>query len=362
MILADPFPPSLPAPLDAVLTTRTPMDEDVAPMVELIQEDRRRFDPEARVEAEGVRSRLVGLRSWSRRQLVVVPREPVSATPDVVPVGWICVEDRAAGRSNVQWTVAEHVPHRTELIAALLAWAAEVGGSFARHRGIETTQLNVSVDSRDKESRTQLAAAGYGRSRSWLHMERPVSPGEASSTPAPRDGVRVRTVHRHASGLPVAQDVRTVHRILEESFADHFNSYRESFPEFVQRLTEVPGSRWDHWWIAEIQQADGIWWPGGGLVADVMPATARAGEGTYLEYLGVHRSARGRGIAKALLHAAIRDAAQRGRVRVGLEVDADSPTGADGLYRTMGWETTEVTESWHARAESRPSYLLRDEE
>src|SRR5690625_7470873 len=94
--------------------------------------------------------------------------------------------------------------------------------------------------------------------------------------------------------------------MLEESFADHFNSYRESFAEFVQRLTEVPGARWDHWWIAEVQQPDGTWWPGGGLVADLMPATARAGEGTYLEYLGVHRSARGLGIAKALLHAAIR--------------------------------------------------------
>src|SRR5690625_4808646 len=76
------------------------MDEDVGPVVELIQADQRRIDPEARVDPEGVRSRLVGLRSWSRRQLVVVPREPVSSAPEVVPVGWICVEDRAAGRSN----------------------------------------------------------------------------------------------------------------------------------------------------------------------------------------------------------------------------------------------------------------------
>src|SRR5699024_10179926 len=180
----DPFPPSLPAPLEAVLTTRAPMDVDVGPVVELIQADQRRVDPEARVDPEGVRSRLVGLRSWSRRQLVVVPREPVSSGPEVVPVGGICVEDRAAGRSNVQWSVAGHVPHRTELIACLLAWAAEVGGSFARHRGVETTQLNVSVDSRDKDSRTQLAAAGYGRSRSWLHMERPVAPQEAPPLPA----------------------------------------------------------------------------------------------------------------------------------------------------------------------------------
>jgi hypothetical protein len=31
---------------------------------------------------------------------------------------------------------------------------------------------------------------------------------------------------------------------------------------------------------------------------------------------------------------------------VGLEVDADSPTGANGLYESMGWVTDYVTESW----------------
>jgi hypothetical protein len=35
-----------------------------------------------------------------------------------------------------------------------------------------------------------------------------------------------------------------------------------------------------------------------------------------------------------------------GHNRVGLEVDADSPTSADGLYRSMGWETDYQTESW----------------
>jgi len=40
-------------------------------------------------------------------------------------------------------------------------------------------------------------------------------------------------------------------------------------------------------------------------------------------------------------------AAARGRDRVGLEVDADSPTGADGLYTSMGWTTSYVTQSWH---------------
>jgi hypothetical protein len=34
---------------------------------------------------------------------------------------------------------------------------------------------------------------------------------------------------------------------------------------------------------------------------------------------------------------------------VGLEVDADSPTGADALYESLGWTTSYVTESWHRK-------------
>lgn len=52
-------------------------------------------------------------------------------------------------------------------------------------------------------------------------------------------------------------------------------------------------------------------------------------------------------MAKGLLHAVIGDAVERGRDRVCLEVDADSPTGADGLYKSMGWVTDYITESWH---------------
>ena len=134
--------------------------------------------------------------------------------------------------------------------------------------------------------------------------------------------------------------------IRDRSFADHFNSYRESFPEFLSRLREAPGHRWDHWWIADIE-VEGQWVPGGAVVASVLPEDKQGHEGTYVDYIGVHRLARGRGVAKSLLHAVIADTARRGRNRVALEVDADSPTGADGLYESMGWVTRYRTESWH---------------
>ena len=76
------------------------------------------------------------------------------------------------------------------------------------------------------------------------------------------------------------------------------------------------------------------------------PPTRPAPRARYVDYIGVNRAARGRGVAKGLLHTVLADAAERGRDRVGLEVDADSPTSADGLYRSMGWATDYVTESW----------------
>lgn len=176
-------------------------------------------------------------------------------------------------------------------------------------------------------------------------MSRPV--GESDDVLAERPGVHVRRVAKHDDGLPVAQDLHVVHQMLEESFADHFNSYRESFPEFVQRLREDPGHRWDHWWIAEVE-IDGDERPGGALVSSVLPADESGRQGSYVDYIGVHRTARGRGVAKALLHTVIRDVLERGGNRVDLEVDADSDTGADGLYASMGWVTKYRTESWHA--------------
>ncbi|GAA1484334.1 GNAT family N-acetyltransferase [Brachybacterium fresconis] len=359
MPLTDHFPPSLPASLEGRLTTRLPSETDVEPLADLLAAAQREHTPEGIVDEDSLRSQLVGLKSWSRREIVVVPAAADgSPTEDEGPLAWVALEDRARGRTDLQFVVAREAPERKALAAALLDWAVEVGGSFARHRGVESTQMSCDTNELDVDRARLLQAAGYEKVRTWLHMRRSVTADDADGGPEPREGTRMRPVHRHDSGLPVAQDVRTVHRMLEESFADHWGSYRESFAEFVQRLIETPEeAAWDHWWIAEIEREE-MWLPAGGLVAARMPATPTLGEGTYLEYLGVHRSARGHGIAKSLLGAAIRDAAERGRTHVDLEVDADSPTGADGLYESMGWATYERTQSWHSSAPAHTSRLL----
>ena len=86
--------------------------------------------------------------------------------------------------------------------------------------------------------------------------------------------------------------------------------------------------------------------PAGAMVCSVLPADRTGAEGTYVDYIGVNRAARGRGVAKGLLYTMVADSAERGRDRVSLEVDADSPTRADEIYVAMGWVTDYVTESW----------------
>lgn len=346
-----PGPPTLPEGW----TSRAPEPGDVDALVRLHDDALAaagRPAPADRAHETARAEELVaGPSSWTRRQLVAGP-------VGEAPAAWATVHDRAAGRTTVALEVAglDRVVGDVAdaAAAAMLAWAADAAIGIARLRGVERTQLDASAHSADARSHRWLERAGYRHVRTWLQMSRPVTPTDAPA-PEPRPGVTVRRVATSASGIPVAADLQAVHLVLEQSFADHFNSYRESFPEFIARLREDQGHRWDHWWIAEVAMDDGAVLPGGALVASAMAADASGARGTYVEYIGVHRRARGRGVAKALLAAVVADAADRDRAHVALEVDRDSPTGADGLYRALGWTTAYETESWHADVAVEPS-------
>jgi mycothiol synthase len=57
----------------------------------------------------------------------------------------------------------------------------------------------------------------------------------------------------------------------------------------------------------------------------------------YVAAVATRRSARKRGIASALLSCALADARSAGFTAASLTVDADSPTGAFGLYQRAGF-------------------------
>ncbi len=265
---------------------------------------------------------------------------------------WGTVHDRAAGRVLVSVVLDPDLGSdlADRLAAELFDWAAAGAADLARERGLDGTQLDSGAFADDPRQQRWLAAAGFERTRTWFQMSRPVTAadGEAQAQAAVHPDLVVRRVGRAGDGMPDEADLVTVHDVLEEAFADHFNYHAETFDEFVSRLREDPGHRWDHWWVAELADGEGGGRrPAGALVGTVSHGSGQSPDGSYVAYLGVLRSARGRGAARSLLRAVIADAAVRGRSRVGLEVDADSPTGAVDLYTSTGFVTSYVTQSWH---------------
>ncbi|MCL3862365.1 N-acetyltransferase [Actinotalea sp. K2] len=281
----------------------------------------------------------------TRRHLVV-------RDPDDHAQGWATVHDRAAGRVLVSVVVDPDLEPSTAdtLAEGLFGWTARAAAELATSRGLDLTQMDSGAFADDLRQQRWLTRAGFEHTRTWWQMSRPVDEAEGDAPAVDQyPGVVVRQVRRAPDGMPEQADLITVHDVLEEAFTDHFNYHAETFDEFVSRLREDPGHRWDHWWIAEIVDDQDGTGPraAGALVGTVSPGAGGAPDGTYVAYLGVLRSARGRGAARSLLDAVIADAAARGRDRVGLEVDAESPTGAVDLYTTTGFSTSYVTQSWH---------------
>ena len=250
--------------LPSGLTARRPGAADATEVAGLLEAHQRAAKGSAGVDPEAVLGQLVGTGSWTRRQALV--HDPTGRL-----VAWLSVHDRASGRTLVEVTVAPGLPDEdaAALAAALFAAGERHAVDIAGMRALGASLLDSGAYADDPRQQRWLAAAGFERTRTWLQMTRPVSADEASTVPVPRAGVVVRPVERHADGLPVAQDLQDVHRVLEESFQDHFSSYRESFPEFVMRLREDPGHRWDHWWLATVETDEGVF-PAGALVSTVL--------------------------------------------------------------------------------------------
>ncbi len=325
-----------------------PVVEDVEALAALRQRHQAAIHGAAAPQMESAAAEVTGPDAVRWRHLLV--RDETGTIQ-----GSASVHDRASGRVLGSVTVDPELADEIAdpLAAVLFGWVEQQAIDLGAERGAQSTQLDMGAYIGDHRQQRWLTAAGLTQVRTWWQMKRPVAPeeGEPGGLPEPKEGVLVRQVQGNADEMPDEDDLHEVHDILEAAFADHFNHHTEHFEEFLSRLRADPGHRWDHWWIAELvsTDADGspAAEPAGALAGAVAPRPGAESDGSYVEYLGVLESARGRGVAKSLLHAIIADAARLHRTWVGLEVDADSPTGADKVYTRMGFVTTDTTQSWH---------------
>lgn len=126
----------------------------------------------------------------------------------------------------------------------------------------------------------------------------------------------------------VPGDERLVYETHMETFEDSWEHVRQSYEEWAHWWVERPGFDPTLWFIAMTKdEVAGI------ALCRVSPEAPDTG---WIGVLGVRRRWRRKGLGRALLLHAFRDFGVRGCSRAVLGVDAESLTGANVLYESVG--------------------------
>jgi mycothiol synthase len=210
--------------------------------------------------------------------------------------------------------------------STLVGWGLQLARS---HVGLAPDGSRVT--NRCQATDADFAAAevftslGYKADRHDIELEL-VFDGPVTVSPFPH-GLTVRTM----SG---ADDIPTVSRVVAEAFKDHYGWVESSVKQRIERWENFRAmDEWDDD-LVFIAESDG---EAVAVLVGIRSHGSRTDLG-YIGSLGVVRSWRGRGIAKALLTTAFDQYHRRGKRAVALDVDADSLTGATMLYRGVGME------------------------
>lgn len=123
----------------------------------------------------------------------------------------------------------------------------------------------------------------------------------------------------------------TALELRNDTFSEHHGHVDMNFTDYSTVWRET--SKYDRkgWWFA---YQTGV--PVGLCLCDEAKLDENAG---FVRSLGVRRTSRGRGIARALLLTAFAEYARRGRTSVQLSVDSANDTGATRLYESVGMRT-----------------------
>ena len=173
--------------------------------------------------------------------------------------------------------------------------------------------------------RRMLAAyrrAGLEVDRVYWRMQIQLT-AAAEFKPMLADGVRIEAVDPDDDTV-----MNQALLIRNEAFIGHHGHVDMEFDEYAEVWRTTKKYDRDGWLFAYLNDE---------VVGISLGDDAKLDEGAgYIRTLAVGESARGRGIAKALLLTAFGDYARRGRTSVQLGVDAANETGATRLYESVG--------------------------
>lgn len=211
---------------------------------------------------------------------------------------------------------------------AVLAWMEGRGRQLIAESGKDLpARLAVYVDEDARDQRRLYAAAGFSPIRWYTQMRRDLS------RPLPEHpiGPEVRLV---PWSVDLDEAVRVAHN---EAFADHWGSEPRAPEDWKHGPHFVPG--WSFVALARTGSGDEV--VGYTVSSRFEQDFAVVGYSFgYTDLLGVRPAWRGRGIAVALLTAAMQAFRADGMAYANLGVDTANPSGAHGLYARLGYERT----------------------
>lgn len=217
--------------------------------------------------------------------------------------------------------------------SALLGWAEKAAVPLHRER-YPDRPLSLSGSCLSHSAGAVALFAGHGyRPARWFHaMVRNLTAPLPESAPPP--GVEIVGFTAEWS-----EDTRIVQN---EVFLDHWGSNEMTAQEWAHFLA-FGAFRPEFSFLAF---SDGG--PVGFVIGHEYDAYAEATglRDLYIPLVGTRRASRKQGIASALLGRALAGARDAGFAQASLKVDADSPTGALGLYQRAGFvvEHTAITQ------------------
>ncbi|HET7018481.1 MAG TPA: GNAT family N-acetyltransferase [Streptosporangiaceae bacterium] len=229
----------------------------------------------------------------------------------------------------LQWGGVHPLYRGRGIGSGLLDWAEEAAVRLHQeHFPDRPAKLECQIQTKNAGAVELFAARGYEQSR-WFHEMMLDLSAELPARALPA-GVDVAgfTPERSADALLVRN----------EAFRDHWGS-TEVTPESWEYHTSIGAFRPA---LSLVAYSEGE--PIGFVMAHEYEAyNEKTGtRDVYIPLVGTRRAARGRGIASGLLTLALRAASADGYDTATLDVDADSPTGAVGLYERLGFITKDT--------------------
>lgn len=200
----------------------------------------------------------------------------------------------------------------TFLVETFEAEAAAAGKKLSRRPLVIRTYFT----GEDEGARGLFEGRGYELTRHFFHMAVDLD-GRQPPPPVP-EGLAVRALDPDA-------DARPLYELMQHAFAEHWSWVPMSFETFWRHVA----GRDDFDPSLTLLAVEGDRLLGASINA------IRLGDG-WVNDLGVHKDARGRGIGELLLRHSFARFSERGVGRVALGVDARNATGAVRLYERVG--------------------------